>query len=51
MNGEVLAGMLLVLVALIVMTVLVFVSRARVEKTHREGSSSPRARSRATRNG
>ena len=43
--------MLLVLIVLIVMTVLVFVSRARVERIHREGSPSPRARSKATLNG
>jgi hypothetical protein len=51
MNGELIAGMLLVLVVLVVMTVLVFVSRARVEKVHREGPSSPRARFRAARRG
>jgi uncharacterized membrane protein len=51
MNGELLAGMILVLVVLIVMTVLVFVSRARVERIHREGSSSTRPRSGTPRNG
>ncbi len=51
MNGELFAGMLLVIVVLVVITVLVFVSRARVEKIHREGPSSPRARFRETRNG
>jgi hypothetical protein len=51
MNGELIAGMLLVLVVLVIMTVLVFVSRARVEKVHREGPPSPRARSRAARRG
>jgi hypothetical protein len=38
MNGELIAGMVLVLAVLVVMTVLVFVSRAMVERTHRQGS-------------
>ena len=37
MDGETLGGIILVAVVFVVMTVLVFTSRARIERFHREG--------------
>jgi len=43
MDGELILGMLIVAISLAFLTVLVFVSRARVERFHRDGTPSPRA--------
>ena len=51
MDGEFLGGMIIVALALAVMTALVYVSRARIERLHRSGGTSVRPRLRRDRHG
>ena len=51
MDGEFLAAMVLVALVLAGMTALVFVSRARIERLHRDGATPFRPRVRRDRRG